>query len=76
MAGPVPAFRLSWSRLFKAAFREGEDTLPVQELRERVIQAARAAAEEAGADVPDRSVCSPPMCCCFCVRIRPWLTPY
>ena len=53
MAGPVPAFRLSWSRLFKAAFREGEDTLPVQELRERVIQAARAAAEEAGADVPD-----------------------
>ena len=50
------SFRLSWSRLFKSAFRDGEDVLSVQKLRKRVLKAALAAAEEAGAETPDMCV--------------------
>ena len=47
-------FRVPWSSLFKAAFRDGQDELPLSKLRKRVVKAAVAAAQEAGAPAPDR----------------------
>jgi hypothetical protein len=53
-AGGGAPFRVPWSSLLKAAFRDGQDELPLGKLRKRVIKAAVEAAQEAGAPAPDR----------------------